>query len=169
MIKRAHILKTRGKKTHVRLQDNNMATLFSYFTKTPKKADKAEGSKENKTPPSAAQGVSSTKNGKAGKSAMSTPCGISNSHSKVSTPLQLKCFEVVWAKMEGHPSWPSIICKHPSQDKYLNDKKYHVQFFGEPPSRGWVNLKYVDYLFTYSISSHFSLRVVEHGQYYRIS
>nr|QIC49977.1 DNA mismatch repair protein Msh6-like protein [Actinia equina] len=123
-----------------------MATLFSYFTKTPKRtspqtADKAEGAKENKTPPSSAQGVAS-ENGKYG---VSTPCGVSNTQWKKNTAnATFKCFDIVWAKMEGHPWWPSIICKHPTHDKYLKDKKYHVQFFGEPPSRGWVNVKQVE-------------------------
>lgn len=119
-----------------------MATLFSYFTKTPKKtspqtADKAEGAKENKTPPSSAQGETS----KNGKSGMSTPCGISNHNSMIKANATIKCLQIVWAKMEGHPWWPSIICKHPTQDEFLKDKKCHVLFFGEPPSRGWVNVK----------------------------
>lgn len=118
-----------------------MATLFSYFTKTPKRttspqtADKAERAKENKTPPSSAQGFAS----KNGKSSVSTPCAISNQQSKIAA--NIKCLEIVWAKMDGHPRWPSIICKHPTQDKYVKDKKCHVQFFGQPPSRGWVNIK----------------------------
>ena len=123
--------------------DKNMATLFSYFTKTPKRkspqtADKAGGTKENQKPTLSAQGAGS----KNGKSGISSPCGISNHPSKITTNTEtITCFDIVWAKMEGHPWWPSIICKHPTQEKYLKDKICHVQFFGEPPSRGWVRVK----------------------------
>lgn len=120
-----------------------MATLFSYFTKTPKKpspttGDKAEGVKENKIPKASAKGVSPPKK-KLAKSGISSPCGVSNG--RVVTA-ELTEFEVVWAKMDGHPSWPSIICNHPTRNKFLDGNQCHVQFFGDPPSRGWVNVKY---------------------------
>lgn len=119
-----------------------MATLFSYFTKTPKKpspseGDKAEGIKENKKPKNTAKGVSPPKKNDA-KSEIAAPCGVSNG--RVVKP-ELKQFEIVWAKMDGHPSWPSIICDHPTKLKFIEDNQCHVQFFGDPPSRGWVNVK----------------------------
>lgn len=59
----------------------------------------------------------------------------------------MKPGELVWAKMEGHPYWPAMLTKHHVEHKMLrgskNDQECHVQFFGEPPTRGWVSVKYV--------------------------
>ena len=119
-----------------------MATLFSYFTKTPKKTspkagDKAEGLKENATPKATAKGVTPAKK-RSVQRGITSPCGVSNGRVGKA---ELKQMDIVWAKMEGHPWWPSIICNHLTNNTFLNDKQCHVRFFGEPPSRGWVNIK----------------------------
>jgi len=110
-----------------------MATLFSYFTKSPKIAS-TPGKDTNTSPKEQAKGV-------AEKGGISTPPGrmkLPNSF----VVQRHDVGEVVWAKMDGHPWWPSMICKHPSSGRY--EKKsgkfidIHVQFFGEPPTRGWV-------------------------------
>lgn len=53
--------------------------------------------------------------------------------------------DLVWARLEGYPWWPSMVCNHPTQNKYTegkNDKlNVHVQFFDDPVSRGWVKSK----------------------------
>lgn len=58
----------------------------------------------------------------------------------------MKPGELVWAKMEGYPYWPGMITNH-VHHKMLrgskSDRECHVQFFGEPQTRGWVPVKYV--------------------------
>ncbi|XP_065063209.1 DNA mismatch repair protein Msh6-like [Rhopilema esculentum] len=107
-----------------------MATLFSYFTKSPKVGATA-GKKSNASPKEQAKELKE-KNG-------STPIGPKSPVFNVQSHGE---GEIVWAKMEGHPWWPSMICKHPSTSK-LEKKvgkfiELHVQFFGTPPSRGWI-------------------------------
>ncbi|XP_055495576.1 DNA mismatch repair protein Msh6 [Leucoraja erinacea] len=54
--------------------------------------------------------------------------------------------DVVWAKLEGYPWWPSLVYNHPTANEYLRGKgkslRIHVQFFDDPPTRGWVSVKY---------------------------
>ncbi|XP_056424046.1 DNA mismatch repair protein Msh6 isoform X2 [Hyla sarda] len=49
--------------------------------------------------------------------------------------------------MPGHPWWPSLVYNHPREETHLRGKgkslSVHVQFFDEPPSRGWVGVKYI--------------------------
>ncbi len=107
-----------------------MATLFSYFTKSPKTAT-TPGNKTNTSPKEQAKG---TQNGN-----VVTPVRPRSVEIGV---VNCDVGEVVWAKMDGHPWWPSMICKHPSskrhQRKYGQTIMIHVQFFGKPLSRGWV-------------------------------
>ncbi|XP_074656040.1 DNA mismatch repair protein Msh6-like isoform X2 [Tubulanus polymorphus] len=55
--------------------------------------------------------------------------------------------DLVWAKLEGYPWWPSLVCNHPTKDKHFKrsggSKELHVQFFDDPPSRAWVKLRRV--------------------------
>eukprot|EP00112_Aurelia_sp_Birch-Aquarium-sp1_P001465 Seg1159.3 transcript_id=Seg1159.3/GoldUCD/mRNA.D3Y31 product="DNA mismatch repair protein Msh6" protein_id=Seg1159.3/GoldUCD/D3Y31 len=107
-----------------------MATLFSYFKKSPKVAT-TPGAKSNTSPKEQAQ-QPKEKNG-------ATPVRPKVPDLKIqATDLG----DVVWAKMEGHPWWPSMICKHPTTGKHIKKTgkffDLHVQFFGQPPSRGWV-------------------------------
>ncbi len=54
---------------------------------------------------------------------------------------------LVWAKMEGHPWWPCMIVPQPLTGQQMRgrgrDQRLHVHFFDEPPTRGWVNTKYI--------------------------
>ncbi|KAI1894508.1 hypothetical protein AGOR_G00116520 [Albula goreensis] len=54
---------------------------------------------------------------------------------------------LVWAKLEGHPWWPCMVVPQPLSGMQLRgrgrDQRLHVHFFDEPPTRGWVNVKYV--------------------------
>ncbi|XP_038669646.1 DNA mismatch repair protein Msh6 [Scyliorhinus canicula] len=97
------------------------------------------GARPPKRPQSAARSPFSSagegKVGKAGRSpALSPTCDF--------TP-----GDVVWAKLEGYPWWPSLVYNHPTADEYLRGKgkslRMHVQFFDDPPTRGWVNVKYI--------------------------
>lgn len=50
---------------------------------------------------------------------------------------------MVWAKMAGHPWWPGLVTPHPDTTMFTKGRKHievHVQFFGQPPSRGWTPL-----------------------------
>lgn len=66
----------------------------------------------------------------------------------VNTPSKewMKPGELVWAKMEGYSQWPAMLTNHHVDRKMLRDSKSdqecHVQFFGEPPTRGWVLVRY---------------------------
>lgn len=50
--------------------------------------------------------------------------------------------DVVWAKIPGHPWWPSLITFEPNTTIYYKMKGraryYHVQFYGTDMLRGWV-------------------------------
>lgn len=49
--------------------------------------------------------------------------------------------------MEGHPWWPCMIVPQPLTGQQMRgrgrDQRLHVHFFDEPPTRGWVNTKYI--------------------------
>lgn len=56
--------------------------------------------------------------------------------------------DLVWAKIPGHPWWPSMVAYDPNTAEYFQCApksqtiaitKYHVQFFGDDPLRGWVS------------------------------
>jgi len=53
--------------------------------------------------------------------------------------------DVIWAKLEGYPWWPSLVCNHPKESTHLRLSGrtclVHVQFFDSPPTRGWVKDK----------------------------
>lgn len=114
-----------------------MATLFSYFTKSPKVASTA-GKNKSTSPKEEAKHV----NGKSGKTPPANP------RTPVAPFVVRRHNEgdIVWAKMDGHPWWPSMICKHPSTGEHERKSgkfiSVHVQFFGEPPTRGWVKKRY---------------------------
>ena len=144
---------------HAQDQNNKMATLFSYFGKSPKTAA-TPGKKSNSSPSEQARQADGP------KCDTSSTTGGTPVSSKTKSKLQSKASskdskqpkardrtdrvcssfqpgEIVWAKLEGHPSWPSMICAHPTTGRHVEDlgksKQVHVQFFGEPPSRGWVS------------------------------
>ena len=117
-----------------------MATLFSYFTKTPKSkkpsspvcGETAEKGK-NHSPKEEAQGFTPISGQKAHIKERKS-AGRSNKNDDA----QVELYDIVWAKLEGHPWWPSLVCDHPTQNIFQQKNKCHVQFFGEPPSRAWV-------------------------------
>ncbi|XP_041469199.1 DNA mismatch repair protein Msh6-like [Lytechinus variegatus] len=115
-----------------------MATLFSYFTKIP-------GKKTEKTSPKAGDKAETDKPvspQESAKEKISSKSVFTNGH-QTFTPGDL-----VWARLEGYPWWPSLVCNHPTLEKCIKkDGKrglVHVQFFDDPPSRAWISDKLVD-------------------------
>ena len=50
--------------------------------------------------------------------------------------------DVVWAKLEGYPWWPAMICVDPNSAKggsFSRLGKIHVQFFDSTSSHAWVS------------------------------
>lgn len=117
-----------------------MATLFSYFTKTPKSkpsspvcGETAER-KKNHSPKEGAQGFTPINEEKAGLNKQNKRSTSKSDKSEA----QIELYDILWAKLEGHPWWPGLVCNHPTQGVFQHKDKCHVQFFGEPPSRAWV-------------------------------
>ena len=48
--------------------------------------------------------------------------------------------DVVWARLEGYPWWPSMVCVDPNSKGavYTRLGKIHVQFFDSTSSHAWV-------------------------------
>ncbi len=120
-------------------------TLFSYFSKSPAVPRKATspltaddvGDEKSKSPKEAAKGPVQSHVRRKGNSA--DGAGAHDSAFKVG--------DVVWAKLEGYPWWPSLVCNHPTLDTHIKRGKkdqVHVQFFDESHSRSWVLEKYVE-------------------------
>jgi DNA mismatch repair protein MSH6 len=66
--------------------------------------------------------------------------------SKTSEHVAFNEFDIVWGQIEGHPWWPAMITEHPGihrLSKGLKVRHWHVQFFGNPPTRGWVQEKFI--------------------------
>ena len=71
----------------------------------------------------------------------------SHSPSKIPKP-ELLVGDLVWSKIPGHAWWPSMVSYEPNKAVYFQSSgkgktcfKYHVQFFGDEPQRGWVSDK----------------------------
>lgn len=116
-------------------------TLFTYFTKSPKNKDVT-----SKALDSGATVKREIKESTPLKRNVQRQNNDTDSEtpSKVSCPHQLH--DLVWAKLDGYPYWPALVCCPPNGARYLDDGKppqIHVQFFDSPPSRSWVKLKRV--------------------------
>lgn len=107
-------------------------TLFAYFNKSPK--------------PNAAAvngGASPSVNGHKHKSPKGAEKRSSN---ELVSPKEVpyKLHDVVWAKLEGYPYWPALVCSTPSGASFVRPGKQpsiHVRFFDSPPSRAWVKVR----------------------------
>lgn len=119
-------------------------TLFSYFQPT----SNGRGPKQSpKTPKAKAKKATSPASGKKARK------GFGGGDTAVSSGL------LVWAKMEGHPWWPAMVTPHSlgDSDRVLRGKKCleaHVQFFGQPPTRGWVPVTNIESLTEATITHH---------------
>lgn len=55
----------------------------------------------------------------------------------------VKPMDMVWAKLDGYPWWPALVCESPSEKDFNRNGQIHVQFFDNPPTRGWVREAFV--------------------------
>lgn len=104
-------------------------TLFNYFTKSPSVNGK-------NTPKSPRLGKTTSK----GSSIKSTPKRKKDDMKGC----QFDLYALVWAKLEGYPWWPSLVCNHPKKGVHYEVRQttyVHVQFFDDPPSRAWIKIK----------------------------
>ncbi|GCB73724.1 hypothetical protein scyTo_0002805 [Scyliorhinus torazame] len=139
-------------------------TLFSFFTKSPPlSASKAKAGTEADVPPAKKANASPRENEsgarppKRPQAAARSPfssggegkvkVGKTGRSPALSPACEFTPGDLVWAKLEGYPWWPSLVYNHPTADEYLRGKgkslRMHVQFFDDPPTRGWVNVKYI--------------------------
>ncbi|KAJ8359742.1 hypothetical protein SKAU_G00162670 [Synaphobranchus kaupii] len=62
-------------------------------------------------------------------------------------PCSFSAGALVWAKLEGYPWWPCMVVPQPLSGQQMRgrgrDQRLHVHFFDEPPTRGWVSVKYI--------------------------
>ncbi|XP_053099909.1 DNA mismatch repair protein Msh6 isoform X2 [Hemicordylus capensis] len=122
---------------------SRQSTLLSFFPKTVGKDGESGGSSHHNSPSSDAEGSTTA-------SAMTKAHCSSGGGARA--PVQSDIYEyspgdLVWAKLEGHPWWPCLVYEHPTEKSIFRGRgrasRIHVQFFDEPPSRGWVSVRYV--------------------------
>nr|CAD7589194.1 unnamed protein product [Timema genevievae] len=58
--------------------------------------------------------------------------------------IEFALFDVVWAKQDGYPYWPALVCNSPNSKKNVRGSEIHVQFFDVKPSRSWIKKKHVE-------------------------
>ncbi|XP_012941985.1 DNA mismatch repair protein Msh6 [Aplysia californica] len=153
------------------------ANLFSFFKKTPKSGSEnspsqtvdANNGDEKKTVSngdvlSPKRSPNSVK-GK-GKTSPNSAKGKGGAKKETSLPDSARG-DVVWAKLEGFPWWPSLVCDHPTTGKHVKGGKVpevHVQFFDEPPCRAWIKARNIK---PFKGSSDESFQ--KGGQYYSLN
>ncbi|TRY55075.1 hypothetical protein DNTS_020796 [Danionella cerebrum] len=139
------------------------SSLFNFFTKSPPPALKA---KSNPSPSeaNAANGSNVSPREEAKVNSKKTPAKPSSksqakaAHAKLFGEKagvakergQSSLFSagaLVWARMEGHPWWPCMVVPQPLSGQQMRgrgrEQRVHVHFFDEPPTRGWINTKYI--------------------------
>ncbi|XP_034233656.1 DNA mismatch repair protein Msh6-like [Thrips palmi] len=119
-------------------------TLFKYFPKSPA-ASASPGAKGA----SPAAGTPKTSRladspSKTPKRALDSAARAGAQDSPKSTKSEFSVSDLVWAKLDSYPWWPSLVCNDPDSDKYQRGGSIHVQFFDNPPTRSWVKLKMVE-------------------------
>ncbi|XP_044147978.1 DNA mismatch repair protein Msh6 [Bufo gargarizans] len=129
---------------------SKQSTLFSFFTKSPPGTTSKTTAKKSGSPTEAdVPSVTSHKSNSSPKESAGAP-KHGGKTPRAATPSVVCDFtpgDLVWAKMPGHPWWPSLVYNHPGEDTHLRGKgkslHVHVQFFDEPVTRGWVGAKYI--------------------------
>ncbi|PVD32426.1 hypothetical protein C0Q70_07860 [Pomacea canaliculata] len=115
-------------------------TLLSYFNKTPKKTTDVLSPKKS---PNTTLLTSPKSTPKSTKKAKGTAASSTPQPQNCQPPEEIKflCGDVVWAKLEGYPWWPSLVCNHPTTCTHTRSGKkmeVHVQFFDTPPTHAWI-------------------------------
>jgi len=104
-------------------------SLFSFFKRKPKKTEQCK----SEEPESASLSVSVLK---AQADAEAQRPKLARRQKAGREPGSL-----VWAKMQGYPWWPAIVCEHPSQGEVERGSgtsvEVHVKFLGEE-HRSWI-------------------------------
>jgi len=104
-------------------------SLFSFFKRKPKKTEECK----SEEPESASLSVSVLK---AQADAEAQRPKLARRQKAGREPGSL-----VWAKMQGYPWWPAIVCEHPSQGEVERGSgtsvEVHVKFLGEE-HRSWI-------------------------------
>ncbi|GAB1597711.1 DNA mismatch repair protein Msh6-like [Argonauta hians] len=116
-------------------------TIFSYFSKTPKK------NTENQVLSPKTPNNTSNPSHQPSTPTNSTPTSSKKTNEKNDESIsEFEVGDIVWSKLEGYPWWPSIVCKHPTSDIHIKKGKVteiHVQFFDDPISRAWIKSRFV--------------------------
>ncbi|MEE6474210.1 hypothetical protein FKM82_010317 [Ascaphus truei] len=139
---------------------SKQSTLFSFFTKSPPLSSSTKGKSGGISASPTEADVPSLSGGKRSNSspkegARERPAGAGRKRDggkkpRAATPSIVCDFtqgDLVWAKMAGHPWWPSLVYNHPREDTLIRGKgkslHVHVQFFDDNPTRGWIGAKYI--------------------------
>ncbi|XP_077138552.1 DNA mismatch repair protein Msh6 [Ranitomeya variabilis] len=131
---------------------SKQSTLFSFFTKSPPSSTSKVKRSGDSTSPTEADvpAIAGRKSNTSPKESAGAPKHGGKKTPRAATPSAVCDFapgDLAWAKMPGYPWWPSLVYNHPEQETHLRGKgkslHVHVQFFDEPPTRGWVGAKYM--------------------------
>ncbi|MFT7806013.1 DNA mismatch repair protein Msh6 [Arapaima gigas] len=147
---------------------SKQSSIFNFFTKSPPLVSKVKASpspteadlpssvrKSNSSPKEEAKQAAAQNTKKPAEKTDKTPAkgGIGKlfTKTKPSTKESPSCTfstgALVWAKLEGYPWWPCMVVPQPLTGQQTRgcgrDQRLHVHFFDEPPTRGWVSLRYV--------------------------
>ena len=123
-------------------------TIFNYFVKSP--TGSTTPSRSSAAPASSPSFASPSANTTPRRAAL-TPSNNDTPKLKVKrgvskTPIPPKegyeLGSIVWAKLDGFPWWPSLVCLHPVKKVEKEGGKIHVQFFDNPPTRSWIHMKF---------------------------
>ncbi|KAM9316821.1 DNA mismatch repair protein Msh6 [Gastrophryne carolinensis] len=125
---------------------SKQSTLFSFFAKSPPLTSRTKSS-GSPTEADVPQLAGKTSNSSPKESAGTPKHGAKTPRPATPSICEFTPGDIVWAKMPGHPWWPSLVYNHPRADTHLRGKgkslHVHVQFFDDPPTRGWIGAKFI--------------------------
>lgn len=123
------------KKTTTTTQKRRAAAPPSSSSSSSGNPKKKEKKKKPPTPPTTPVKKA------ASRSSSSTTSPVGPNEGKQDELSSLLPGDLVWAKVEGWPMWPGIICDDPDTNRCFkgsSSRQVHVHFFDTPPSRAWV-------------------------------